>query len=768
MKNFKLAALALLGLFASANAMAEVVTEDFESVTLENADTWGRATQLSNGWFVQGGYISTSKDSYDYGFWTTAYNGSSKSLTAQYGGTNNAYVIIPVLMTGDVTFYYRKTSTSSSTAGKVYAYKVTENEGTYTIGSRIFMDESATTSWQQCTSIKLTEPTMIAFKMVRAAIDDVVYNTASLEPHEHSYASEWSSDVEGHWHACTSETGICDAKKADYAAHDGAICSVCGYEVAGVKAFPWTENFNDLTSGIPANWDNSEGTTTTASYKWNFYSSGHEGKGLRFDSYNNKSGITNVLATPYLFIPETGEYELDFWYKNPKGGDFSVKVAEYGSAEKTVLAEGLTDKDAWTELKVSLAAYAGKIVKLYFCGTSNWGSGDAYIYLDDVTVKETVLHIHDYADAWSHDYNSHWHACQSGVGECDAQQLDLAAHTLNAEGVCTVCGYDQPYMEDFEAGIPASWNKGSWQLKDGTTSANGTKMAYSYYYTTPLVTPLLKAKAGEEIQFDLLQVWADESFAVEYSINDAEEWNKVLTIVAEGTDQLDKYTTYSWTAPADGYYRLRFAGKYYYLDNVCGFKLAQHELALVAKDKENTYYATFSNQKDVKFVDGATVYAVSVEADELVLTEVADKYVPANTGVLVACAQNSVTYYDVEAQASGIPGGNMLVAASVAMSGDYRFYKLAYDDYEAKTGLGFYWGAADGGAFAAKTGGAYLAMPKDAGSIKGFRFDGGDVTTGIEAAATEKTADVIYNLQGQRVALPQSGLYVKNGKVVLR
>lgn len=447
MKHLFISILTLLALCSPVSVHAEEISEGFEDVTLTNADTWGRATILSNGWIIQGGYIALDASSYNYGFWATAHDGS-RSLTAQSGSTNNAYVIIPVLLSGDVTFYYRKTGTDSRSVGKVYAYKVTESEGTYTIGSQLFRDEEATTSWQQCTSIRLTEPTMIAFKMVRAAIDDVTYTTATFEPHEHSYATEWSYDANEHWHACTSEVGICDANKTDVAAHDGALCSVCGYEVAGVKTFPWTETFNDITSGVPTDWDNNEGTVTTASYKWSSYFSGHDGKCVRFDSYYNNDGRTNVLATPYLFIPKEGEYELNFWYKNPKGGDFSVKVAEYGSNERAVLAQNLTDISEWTENTLSLADYAGKIVKLYFCGTSNYNSGDAYIYLDDVTVVERIIHKHDYATTWSTDETNHWHACTSEVEECDAPKADQAAHiygevaTETAYYTCSVCLYE--------------------------------------------------------------------------------------------------------------------------------------------------------------------------------------------------------------------------------------------------------------------------------------------------------------------------------------
>lgn len=741
---------------------AEEVTEGFESVTLVNADTWGRATELSNGWKIQGGYIhATSRDTYDYSFWSTAYNGSSKSLTAQAGSSNSAYVIIPVLLTGDVTFYYRKTSSDSRSAGKVYAYKVTESNGTYTIGTRIFMDESATSSWQKCTSIRLTEPTMIAFKMVRAAMDDVVYNTASLEPHEHDYASEWSMDENEHWHACTSEVGICDAKKIDVAAHDGLTCSVCGYKMPGVETFPWLEDFNGISSGIPAGWDNSEGTTTTASYKWNYYS-----KAVRFDSYNNRSGITNVLATPLLYIPSTGVYELKFKVKNPTGGNYEVKIAEYGSAERTTLFDNLTNIADWTEKTASLEAYAGKAVKIYFCGTSNWGSGDAYLYLDDVTVKESIAHNHNYAEEWSHDYNNHWHACLSEVGECSAPKADFAAHTLNAEGICTVCGYDQPYMENFENGIPASWTNNGWSTET-PSYGNGTKMAYAGRYAAgnTLTTPLLYAKAGDEMSVEALLPWDDETLTMEYSLNNGETWNVAFSKTPAANNSLE---TITWTAPEEGEYLLRFSGRYNYIDNFLGFKLVP-TLTISSSVK----YATMCYPAAVTLPEGVTAYiATQVNENSVHLEPFDGNLIPAYEPVVLYSEKGATVKLGLAANAreeeiiSGTTEGNILkgcTSATLIENGTNTFCLAKKNDE-----VGFY-PLSDGIKIPAFR--AFLQL-ENAASISGLRItiDGGS-TTGIqalpEAAGNKLQTTEIYNLSGQRMAKMQKGINIINGTKVL-
>ena len=183
-------------------------------------------------------------------------------------------------------------------------------------------------------------------------------------------------------------------------------------------------------------------------------------------------------------------------------------------------------------------------------------------------------------------------------------------------------------------------------------------------------------------------------------------------------------------------------------------------LTLLATDG-TANYATFSSDKAVEFVD-ATVYAVNVENGVLQLNEVASKQVPAGTGVLLKSEKETAPYFYID-EAAAIEN-NLLKPASLKMSGSYTFYKLAYDDYDAKTGLGFYWGADNGGVFTVKPGTAYLAVP-NAVSVKGFLLDG--TPTAIEGVEAENNTDVIYNLSGQRVQKAQRGLYIVNGKKLM-
>ena len=196
---------------------------------------------------------------------------------------------------------------------------------------------------------------------------------------------------------------------------------------------------------------------------------------------------------------------------------------------------------------------------------------------------------------------------------------------------------------------------------------------------------------------------------------------------------------------------------------VVSYEIIDHaEVELLATDG-TANYATFSSDRAVEFVD-ATVYAVNVEDGVLQLNEVTSKQVPAGTGVLLKSEKETAPYFYIDEAAT--IGNNLLKPASLAMSGDYTFYKLAYDDYVAKTGLGFYWGADKGGTFTVKAGTAYLAVPvSNAAGVKGFLLDG--TPTAIEGVEAENNTDVIYNLSGQRVQKAQRGLYIVNGKKLM-
>lgn len=277
---------------------------------------------------------------------------------------------------------------------------------------------------------------------------------------------------------------------------------------------------------------------------------------------------------------------------------------------------------------------------------------------------------------------------------------------------------------------------------------------------------------------------------------------KTIILKSDGTIHADKYLSLRfspnnglrWYTNGDGTtfnaaYFYEISGGVTYSDYCTS---VPRTVSFKAIDSDSTRYATFSSTRDVVFVgDDVEVAGLAVKNDIISPipvtpasyavtdasagenSEVKGCYVPANTGVLLKSKSDTASYYYAKSSYEVNLSGNMLKPAPVGggkfePETGYRYYKLAYNNYSTKQGLGFYWGAEEGGAFKVKDGLAYLAVPSaDAHNAKGFRFDG--VTDGIGGVEVDRNkSHDLYNLIGQRVvgkAAP--GLYVVNGKKVI-
>ncbi|MBP6091577.1 MAG: fibronectin type III domain-containing protein, partial [Crocinitomicaceae bacterium] len=159
------------------------------------------------------------------------------------------------------------------------------------------------------------------------------------------------------------------------------------YTCPSVSTFPYTESFEGISNGIPICWGLAGSTTTGSIYHFSSFATGQTGKGLRFDSYSNTSGNTSELITPTLNLSSLTTAELKFYFKNPTGGNFEVLISTDNGTTYTSLQSLLTGQSSWLQKTYTITSYISSTVKIKFKGTSNYGNGDAYVYLDEIQIQ---------------------------------------------------------------------------------------------------------------------------------------------------------------------------------------------------------------------------------------------------------------------------------------------------------------------------------------------------------------------------------------------
>ena len=192
-----------------------------------------------------------------------------------------------------------------------------------------------------------------------------------------------------------------------------------------------------------------------------------------------------------------------------------------------------------------------------------------------------------------------------------------------------------------------------------------------------------------------------------------------------------------------------------------------------------TGYSTFYYiSNDAKLPEGLTAYTYSIKQDGDVMKLVsshqfnAGDTIPANCAVVVKGKPGDYSI-DLLEPTSTEKYENVLKGTNYAKvienDATKRYYMLSLDNKGEN--VGFYWGAADGGAFTNKAHGAYLAIEKSAnGKVTSFVLNPeGECATGITSVKTDsKMASAIYDLSGRRTVNPSHGFYIINSKKYLK
>ena len=233
--------------------------------------------------------------------------------------------------------------------------------------------------------------------------------------------------------------------------------------------------------------------------------------------------------------------------------------------------------------------------------------------------------------------------------------------------------------------------------------------------------------------------------------------------------------------------------------------LEGNDITLASNKGTADYWGTYSNQATavrLSAVDGSSlkVYDAKVNEGVLTLTKRSNCDVAKNEGVLVW--SNGPTVHATPVNEALTPSANTDLVATpnclriIDAEEDHKLYRLTYDNVAAKSDLGFYLGVVytacntninskDGSQVTASPFKAYLDIttqaatkPATAAPARGFAFPGDDDITGIGeivineydfAGGNANTDGKLYNLNGQQVATPSKGIYVKrNKKIVIK
>ena len=178
---------------------------------------------------------------------------------------------------------------------------------------------------------------------------------------------------------------------------------------------------------------------------------------------------------------------------------------------------------------------------------------------------------------------------------------------------------------------------------------------------------------------------------------------------------------------------------------------------------ETVRYGTLYTPVALSLRENLTAYTGSINGDWLHLNPVTG-VIPAGSAVVLkddgTAERNETTrhiYLQVSNSDVAAAQGNALAGQTTTIAKVANAYTLQNN---AEHGLGFY-------PFNGTNLAGFKAYMLNGSGVRGFAFQEGE-TTSIEAAEGTQLNEPIYDLSGRRVQSAKSGLYIVNGKKVIK
>lgn len=464
---------------------------------------------------------------------TEANTYKSKPSIAYEVDNKNAYLITPVLE-GEFSFWLR--NYTKSYQASVIAYACTYEDGKFDLGSEIDRKtlSKTTSGTPQFSEVKFTSSTAtrVALLISTAYFDDFTYTPSVLS--------------QGH-----PSLTVINSNKETFSSGDS-------YDFGNQPVPAGTEASFTLINGGDQDLT-FESITVTGDFKIT------EGADLSTLT-PNQSGVVKIV-TP----ANNTEGKLEIVSNDTENSPFVINLKStykvpmpVMEVDVTTIQFGAVKEDTVREITICNSGDADLVVTI----TSN---------NDEFKVSQTTLTVEPES---SETFEVTFIYSEKEFGEHKAT-ISIQPEKIDGVSIEVSAIVKDPsiWEEDFESGeMPPYWSTDGWSVTKHYPG-NGTYMAYAGITSGPiLTTPRLAAKEGEKLTFEVGGgIDSTDVLTIKYS-HDLITWTEL--------DPVEETGMHIFTAPEEGYYYLRFSGRYSALDNFSGFRLAlkEHDLSLQSQN----------------------------------------------------------------------------------------------------------------------------------------------------------------------------------------
>ena len=308
--------------------------------------------------------------------------------------------------------------------------------------------------------------------------------------------------------------------------------------------------------------------------------------------------------------------------------------------------------------------------------------------------------------------------------------------------------------------VPTSLVEAGWELTRCQAGDGYLKLTSGKGDGT-VTTPSIALNGTTTLSFDVAP-WKNETATIEVSLENATFEDGVTTSKTFNDLEQNTWKTKTFDIIGKGNVKISITSKNWrsFIDNfvVGGGAQPAHEINLTFS---SAGYLTWVATADIDFSQTADVTAYKItEATPKKITMVEVDKVKKGEAVMLKGSGTVQLIRTTGAEA--FTDNKLWPCTNGSVTGNGVGGVTNTDVYvlgNGKNGLGFY--MLKGTLQAGK---GYLQVSESAGSAK-QNFIAFEETTGVKAIEVNGNADnAIYNLQGVRVANPQKGIYVKNGK----